>query len=340
MPPRISTLILEDFSGGLNLRDAPSQVGNNESPDCMNVSLDERGGVVKRLGLERLGSGTSISAAPSNLFYSAAQNVFIVQDGAAVKKTTDFINFTTIKTYTTSERACFADFVGNLIAVHPTDRVSYWDGATWTDVGATSPKGSAIVVWQNRALVVGDPANKARLYACKAGTIGTWTTGAGDGWTNDIREKDDETLTALAVGQGMDVQGRPSLLVFKERSTYRVHDSSTGAYTTLHREAGAGGPLAVASTQGIVAFMGPSGVYVTDGVEQPREASGKIAPIFRPTQINMAQASLWAAGVKNDRIVFSFTWGSGQSTNNRTLEYDPQQGWFVIHDFGCAAYTQ
>ena len=42
--------LMQGFAGGLNLRDAPTELKPTESPNAWNVTLDERGGVVKRLG--------------------------------------------------------------------------------------------------------------------------------------------------------------------------------------------------------------------------------------------------------------------------------------------------
>ena len=41
------------FNGGLNLRDHPSEVAPNESPDCWNVTIDRSGAVQKRLGYQK-----------------------------------------------------------------------------------------------------------------------------------------------------------------------------------------------------------------------------------------------------------------------------------------------
>lgn len=54
---RMQRRLLARFDGGLNLRDAPGEVKDNESPDMMNMTLDERGGVVKRLGFQRDNEG-------------------------------------------------------------------------------------------------------------------------------------------------------------------------------------------------------------------------------------------------------------------------------------------
>src|SRR5262245_54990583 len=48
-----SEIYIGDFSGGLNIRDALTELANNETPDCLNVVLDERGAAHKRLGLSR-----------------------------------------------------------------------------------------------------------------------------------------------------------------------------------------------------------------------------------------------------------------------------------------------
>ena len=54
-------LQFRDFSGGLNIRDAAAQLGQNESPADSNVTLDERGGVSKRLGYAKY-NGTAFNA--------------------------------------------------------------------------------------------------------------------------------------------------------------------------------------------------------------------------------------------------------------------------------------
>jgi hypothetical protein len=59
-----------------------------------------------------------------------------------------------------------------------------------------------------------------------------------------MREKDGKTVTALFGGSG--------LLAFKEDSTYRINDSTTGAYQTIDWNTGCVGPLAVCgSDEGI-----------------------------------------------------------------------------------------
>ena len=56
---RLATL--ESFAGGLNLRADQFDLAKNESPDMMNVSVDPRGGVAMRSGIDRRNS-TALSA--------------------------------------------------------------------------------------------------------------------------------------------------------------------------------------------------------------------------------------------------------------------------------------
>lgn len=50
MPTRILVDNVQDMRGGLNLRADPFELGDNESPDLLNVDLDPRGGVEQRKG--------------------------------------------------------------------------------------------------------------------------------------------------------------------------------------------------------------------------------------------------------------------------------------------------
>ncbi|MCR4339997.1 MAG: hypothetical protein NUW01_08935, partial [Gemmatimonadaceae bacterium] len=328
--PPVSAFEAQDFSGGLNLRDAPSKLEPGDSPDCMNITLDERGGGAKRLGLLRM-NASALAGVPKNLFYSSALSVNIIQIGASLYKTSDWVTVTAFATFTTSARAGLCDFNGKLVAVHPVDGVFDYDGTTWSSRNATV-KGTTIAPWQNKLWVAGDG---ARVWWSNAGSSATWTT-ASD--FNDLREKDNKACTAIGIGQGMDVAGRPGLLVFKEDSTYRINSSSTGSYTTIDSRAGCSGPLALVSLFGYTLAFNKSGIYRCDG-NTMELASSKLEPLFDKAQINLTYLPDVVAGVFQDRAVFSFPFGSAQTTNNRTLEYHPLDGWIVPHDFGASGYT-
>lgn len=331
---------VQDFSGGLNLRDAPTELAANESPDLMNVTLDERGGVQKRLG--NLNLTSSLSGAAINLYYSQQLGVTFIQDGTTIKTTTDFLSFTSLTpALSTNARVGFCDFHTKVMIVHPIDGLrTYAGGAAMSAVVGGSPKGTMIVPWQNKLWVAGDPAAGVRVYASGAGDETDWTVGgAGGALTVDIREKDDAAVTALGGGQGIDISGRPGLLVFKARSLHRINSVATGTYTTLDVLAGASGPAAVTSLLNRTFSLNEVGIWETDGVSGPALVSAKISPLFDPAQINFSKLSGAVAARTGQRAIFSLPFGAAQTTNNFVLELHAVQGWIVCHDFGYGQLT-
>lgn len=340
------SLELTDFSGGLNTRDAQNNLAPNETPDCMNVTFDERGGVGKRLGYKRDNSSSILSDIPNNVFYWQTAGQLILQIGARLWKRTSANSYTEIEraagadAFTTTARATFADFNGALYALHPADGVLKYTGSGNIAVVNATVKGQAIAVWKNK-LWAGGPdsssANPTRVWFSNTGNGDTWTT-ASD--FVDIRDIGDDPVTALGLGQGLDTGAVPisGLLVFKRNSTHRVQDPTTGAYTTLSSEAGAAGPLAVTSLHDLTCMVNDKGVWVTNGEEPPVNVSGKIETVFEPTALNLGQMTKWAMGTVHDRIVMSLT-ENGQTANNFSLEYHPAVGWFAAHDFAFHAYA-
>lgn len=329
---RLSQFQISDFSGGLNLRSSEVELALNESPSCMNITLDERGGVVKRLGLTRFGDELATGA--NALFYSAALDDFFIQDGAVLKKTDNFTSLTNVNTFTSAARCAMVDFKTLLVVVHPVDGVYTYDGASFTN-RSTTVKGDAIAAWQNKVWVGGDTSQRPRVWWSNAGDATVWTT-ASD--FVDLREVDDQIITGLGVGQDMDVAGRPGLLVTKEHSFYRINSSTTGSYTTLGTEAGASSHLAIASVGGLTATMNRHGIWLTNGTAAPVLASSKLSPLFTASQLSLANMGKAAAAPYGDRLLFSLP-RTGSSLPNLTLEYHPRDGWIVPHSFGLNCYT-
>ena len=330
---------VRDFSGGLNLRDAPSELAGNESPYASNVSFDERGGVVKRLGLTSL---STLSNAPSRMFWSQAFNRGYIQDGTSIKSTTDFVTYVThTPAMADSSRVGFADFGGKVVIVHPTSGLYTSPGDTTvalTAVGA-GPKGFSCVPWQGKLWVIGDPANPTRVNFSAANDPTGWTVGtAGCGFV-EIRDASDAALTAIGNGNGLDFVAKPTLLVFKKRSTHRINDSTTGSYQTIDANAGASGPMAVTGLFGNTFSVNDIGIWKCDGTHAPTLVSQNLQPLFSSTQLNYAQMPNVLPTTFGQRVVFSVPFGSSATANTLTLEYNPLVGWFSSHTFGlCAGY--
>jgi len=53
MANRLDPINMVDFTGGLNTRASPFQLGENETPESLNVAVDRLGGIYSRFGWER-----------------------------------------------------------------------------------------------------------------------------------------------------------------------------------------------------------------------------------------------------------------------------------------------
>jgi hypothetical protein len=344
----IAGLPLKGFDGGLNLRDVWAELAPNESPLCYNVIFDERGAVVARLGITKLNAASLLPAAPSYLYYSQVADAilaYIPSDAGAGKlyKSTDGVAWSSVYAgFTAGARGAIVDFNNRVVVVNTLDGVYSFPaglGAPTHSAGGTNNmdevRGSAIAAWHNHVIVAGDIRNDsthslARLYASALADETTWNDSTKGSWTNDIREVDDQAITAIGAGQGVDINQKPSLLVCKRNSVYRVNDSETGAYTTLHASgAGCASATALCSLLGRVVFINDIGIWVTDGISVPQRVSDRIAPLFE-NDLNLATLPAWTAGVQRDRAVFNVA-RQGSSTNNFQIEYHPLYGWVTVH---------
>jgi hypothetical protein len=243
-----------------------------------------------------------------------------------------------IKTFSTNDRVAACNFLKKAVIVHPVDGVFTYNGSTFSARIANSPVGNCITSWQNCIWTAGDPVNKTRLTRSEFGVGDT-----GDpAWvaspvTNDFRDRDERKITALAFSQGLDTVGRPGLLVFKENSIYRVNASS-GSYTILSTDAGASGPMCVASLYGTTGFINRRGIYTTDGLSQVNLVSEKVEPLFNPDQLKYSTSEDWCANTFRDRFVFGVN-RTVANSNDMMLEYHPTVGWIVPHSLATSCMT-
>lgn len=336
------------FRGGLNLVNP----GADESPDCLNVTLDEYGDLTRRgswATAYRMPLGS-----PSEESFTSAKYVFqwgnalYVQDGVDLKRYSNATTAqpsaapSTVKTFTTNAKVAAVVFNDKLVVVHPVDGVFESDtaGTTFTN-RSTTVKGTCITVWQNKVWVGGDSSFPSRVWRSNAGDAATWTT-ASD--FTDHREVDNTAIVALHGAAGMDVQGRAALLVFKQQSCYRVHDSGTGAFTTLSNSIGAVSAESVDSRYGIVYFISHRGVFATDGDSRPVKISQPIEPWFSRdgfSKLSAADLEKWC--LRATRSGFYATVGRKPSIStvfDYLIEYvvvgDPLKGRWFLHQIDTA----
>jgi hypothetical protein len=336
----VASLLLDNFSGGLNLRDSPNELSLSplETPDATNWTLDERGGLKWRKGCTLGVALPGASATEAFLFYSAMLNQWLCarESGGTLKLFTRPGDFSgvwtdrgTINSVVTAE-AAFVDFPGATPKVVITTNVNSgavkgiftWDGTTLTDLAAGDAVcGNAIALWQNKVWVAGYPTSDANgnpttLRWCDAGDPTTWTG------TNiqQFREKDAEPLTGLGVAGG-------ALVVFKKRSSYRVNDASTGAFTTIDVASGCVHPQSVVALRGRLYVWGTLSLYECDGIGPLLNVGGRVLPLFSVTEPGRGVV----AGVKDDRVLFAYPNSAGGTNLDRVLEFSPDYGWIMRH---------
>lgn len=327
---------IANFSGGLNTRDLASELRDDEIPDALNVTLDERGAPTKRLGYERRFSTAIGTGLVSNVFHWATRGYIVSQIGTGMH----INNGAAFHTWSTSARVGMCEFNDVLVMIHPVDGVRSYDGVTVSAAPANSPKGDACATWQGKVWLAGNPDNPSRVtYSAIAALTFTTTS-----WV-DLKEKDSSKVTCLAGAAGLDVSGRPGLLAFKADSAYRIYDSSNGAYNTIDASVGCGSNIGAISAYGRTYVASTRGIYFTDGINPMIEASSKIENYFNPSVINQDRADLFAAGRHQDRLWFSLP-RAGETENSIAIELHPLSqgsgstaGWVMIHTNAASCYA-
>lgn len=140
IPPeqKLDVLKIDNFTGGLNLQEEPTNLALNQSPDLLNVNLDDRGTLQKRFGYELLYDLTSGTINGLYEYYKIGQAspIFLVNHGTTVYKD-DNGTLTNIGTVTDA-RARWFTFNDIAYMMNGTDFKQY-DGTTFQDVDPYIP---------------------------------------------------------------------------------------------------------------------------------------------------------------------------------------------------------
>lgn len=323
------SITLGPWPGGLNTRDSEGELSPEEVSDALNVTIDERGTPMKRLGYERRYASAVGSGKVTNLFEWQSRGFIIAQIGTGMHKD----GAASFHTWSTNARVGMCEFLGNLIMIHPVDGVRMYDGTTVTGPFTNFPIGDTCAAWQNKCYFAGSSVNPARVCWTDAGAM---TMGVNN--FNEIREKDTSKVTCLTGASGLDVSGRPGLIALKATSAYRIYDSATGAYNTIDAATGTGSNIGAVNTHGRTYVVNERGIFYTDGVNPMVEVSQKVENLFHKDRINQDRADLYCAGRYADRIWFSLP-RALETFNSIALEMNPQSGWIMAHTNAGSCYA-
>lgn len=333
-----SVVTFKDFTGGLNLSAQRQDLLLNESPDCLDVDFDKRGGFTLRRGVRNvvldanmtggylLGSfsfGTDLLAGVSNV------GRLWTWDGATATHVATAItsNVTTesVRAIPWTNKLYFANcYNGGSTLV-----MRYWNGAAFTTLGNTANN--------NYTAPVGGQAPLSRLITDHAGFM-WWadTVEGGTRFRSRIRfshylqpedwaqadfydiDPDDQTdqITALVPFKNM-------LLVFKRRSVWGVYGTTRDDFVVERVSAAAGvwTQEGVTVNQGVAFWWSPDGnVYSFDGSQTVAIGDRLSQLLFDGVVLPGADHRLcWA----ENRLYLSLV---KPDTTRLTFVYDPEVG--------------
>lgn len=351
---RVQALNLVDFTGGLNLRADAFELGENESPDIVNMDIDPRGGFFTRKGWERWNSA-DIAATwdPRAMFThevaSGVDYVFVANNGTILQSTNGTFEVVQVAAsdVVVSASPHLADFASwgdtVYVACGHQQQVLEWQPsstalmtaagtATFTDYLTPSTD-----VFPQCELVASHAGYLFAAYTLEDGVTHPhrlrWSHPAVPGAWNaddyiDIKEGGGP-ITAI-------VPRRDHLLIFKSSSVWALFGYDTGSWQLVNvtREVGVPHRQAVTRSESTVFFFSwPFGVYAITDANYPTEVSTQLRPLFESTEFNITKTDeIWLGWLKNRLWVAvpynkNYSGGSSVAPTARTIfVFDPTLG--------------
>jgi hypothetical protein len=315
---RLSLLRTDDFTGGLNLRADPFQLGRTESPDLLNVDIDPRGGLTVRGGMTKLnvsaiGSIANGSFTPKALYAwdNAIPQVLLSANSAVYSATTTAFTSLGITTTAPFGASFTAWSASNESFVYiGTGASSYkWNGTT-----ATALTDASTAYADDYSAPVTGYAPKCRLISSHVDRLWcAYTTEGGVDYPNRVRFSHPINRESWATNDYIDIVDGGSgitaiipfngnLLIFKKRAVFAIMGYSTDTFQVINltSEVGAVNPLSVVATEAAVYFFSwPDGLFKYDG-QQFSDLFTAIRPLIQTGNVNnIAQDEIRVASVNH-----------------------------------------
>lgn len=349
MANRVEALNLVDFTGGLNLRADAFELGDNESPDMLNVDIDPRGGFYSRKGWERWNSSAIASPwDPRSMFVhtlaSGTDYVFVANDGKLLVSTNG--TFSTVQESAVDVAVDASPHLADFAAWGDTLYVACGNqqqSLKWEVGGTTLQTATGAATFTAYTAPSTDVFPQCEFVAAHSGYMFAahiyedsnahphrlrWSHPAVPGAWNandyiDIKEGGGPITGILPM--------RDCLLIFKPSSVWALfgYDSTSWQLVNVTREVGAVHRQAIArSEQTVFFFSWPRGVFGITDTQYPVEISTQLRPAFGDAYFgNAASTEIWMGWVK-DRLWVSVPYlndgsGSPPTTAKTSFVFDP-----------------
>jgi hypothetical protein len=287
-------VVIQGFKG-INLREPPGMVQDDELVTCNNLNIGRAGELTKRKGFVRLHNGSVLgqtdvimlgqyeTAEFSQLLCITSNNELyrsnngstwtLIDDDVPIKHGVQYVN----KFYMASD-----------------DGVYVWDG-TDLELIEDTPEGNFCLVYKDRLYVLSSKSeNNSRLYFSAIADFEEWPS------TNflDVRPGDGDFLVTCAIIQDL-------LLIFKSETTWALYVQGAPQNWVLRNvnpEIGCISKHTPREIEGFLYFVGSRGIYKTDG-NIFEDISESIEPIFRERIVNQTTVNIDSASWWEDRYI-------------------------------------
>lgn len=361
MPKRVDFKTQRDFTGGLNLSRALLQLGDEESPDLLNVDVDPRGGFGLRRGVQPYG-GVLAGAAHTLLSYQTSGNAAqaMAGNGTTLYRLSGGTWTSTITSLSSTTPWRSVTFKDRIYILTGNNAPKRWDGSSavtltasgsgnWND-DIASPTAHASTGKMPKALVgatymgsvfVGNITEGSTAYPCRV----RWSHPLFcEDWRSldyiDIEPEDGESITAL-------VPLEDRLLVFKQSSIHAIYGAPPESIqvSPISRELGAPSQEAVCGSDvGVMFWHEGTGAHLLKG-DVLRGIKGswigeRIYPAIEDGRISSGRMDEVQVGWLNRRLWVSVPW-EGSATKNRVFVYDPfcgKEGAWTFYDLAVGPF--
>lgn len=274
MTRRSKSVLLDDFSGGLNTDSSPTSLELNEAIDMDNVISLPTGGFIKRNGNSAFNSSAMASGAAVHglgymrtlteveyLMAICGTKLFKSEFDGTMDDITGALTITTGQDnqWTYAQMNDLAIFVGGN---RSTDVPIKWNASgNGAVLGGTPPVGKWCITGNNRLFIANTVAAPSRIQWCILGNPEDWT-GDGSG-SQDVATNDGDTLV------GADLLGNDHLLLFKQNSIHElIIRTAPFPLFPLFKKVGAVSNQGIVNVDGITYFITPEPrMKATDGTK-------------------------------------------------------------------------
>lgn len=297
-----SVINIKGFQG-VNLREDPGSIKDSELTSCVNFDLGRNGELTKRTGFESLSAGLLGSNAVKLIghFYTATYSQILARIGANLYYSNDGISWTPIGAYAVEYGVQYAD---KFLMVRRGGTVLVWTGTGTPTAVTGSPGGDFCIIHKERLFVfdsTGTGQPNSRVYFSAVVVAGVpQTPDMSTAWvstnTIDISVGDGDFLVGGAIVHDL-------LVIFKSRTSWGIYvqGTSTGDWVVrnLDPKIGCVSKYTIKSIEGIIYFVGSTGIYRTDGTSF-KSISDDLLPVLKDRVVNITNANIDQAFFWND----------------------------------------